>query len=158
MTTPPYPFPPFYRIAYPWLWRRLEYLAARARAADPNVVAIILYGSVARSVADEQSDVDLVILVDDEQAYSSSGTPHAGVRLLTQTYAHVPWPSLSMAWAFSPFVDVVNGPYLTEDLTANIRRDGVLVYRRVDATLPAWATELRPYAEWKDDLATRLQG
>lgn len=79
------PLRPFYRTAYPWLWKRLEYLAALVRTTDPNVVAIILYGSVARGVADEQSDVDLVVLVDDEQAYSSLGSPHAGVRLLTQT-------------------------------------------------------------------------
>jgi hypothetical protein len=116
--------------------KRLEYLAALARATDPNVIAIILYGSVARGVADEQSGVDLVILVADEQAYSSSGSPNSGVRLLIQTYDHVPWPSLSIAWAFSPFVDMVDGHYLTEDLIANIQRDGVLVYRRSDGTLP----------------------
>ena len=141
------PLRPFYRTAYPWLWKRLEYLAALVRTTDPNVVAIILYGSVARGVADEQSDVDLLVLVDDEQAYSSLGSPHAGVRLLTQTYDQVPWPTLSFAWAFSPFVDVVDGHYLTEDLIANIQRDGVLVYRRRDVALPAWASQLRLYAD-----------
>lgn len=52
--------------------RRLANAAALALAADPFVLAVALFGSVARGDAHEHSDVDLLVLVDDARVPRST--------------------------------------------------------------------------------------
>lgn len=146
-----------YQITYPFLWRRLEYLAGFVGDCDPNVAAIVLYGSVARGTAHAESDVDLLILVKEERQFFSPSLPHLGVHMLTLTEDHVPWSRLDFAWAFSPFVDQLECQYMTDDLIANIQRDGILVHRQPGMRLPFWIEQLHEYGQWKEEMIRQIQ-
>lgn len=142
------------RITYPFLWQRLDYLTTLVQETDPNILALVLYGSVARGTANAESDVDILIMVADERQFSQQSD--RGVHLLVMTEDAVPWPSLDFAWAISPFVEPLDGRYMTEDLLANIQHDGILIFRRPGSALPAWMGQLPHYLQWKAQIARQL--
>ncbi|MFB6198279.1 MAG: nucleotidyltransferase domain-containing protein [Halobacteriaceae archaeon] len=62
------PDDPILRIPQPQFHHPVRTAAERLQEAIPNVIAIVLYGSVARGEADRRSDIDLWILTDANRA------------------------------------------------------------------------------------------
>jgi predicted nucleotidyltransferase len=136
---------------YLLLERQLDRLVALAGRHDPNVLALVLFGSTARLTPHAASDADLLVLVQDEGAFDSSDlgpVRDRGVYLLVQAM-NVPseqacaWPLIPVVWNGDPMT-------LSPALLADIQRDGVLLSCRDTSALPPVLRSLLPYSAWKE--------
>jgi Polymerase beta, Nucleotidyltransferase len=133
---------------------RLERLAHVVEERDPNILAIILYGSIARLTPHRMSDLDVFLIVQDEAQFASAPAASGdrrGIALLSE--AEYPAYPEMVAWSFSPLAWAVDQlTHVEETLVENIGRDGVLVYSRGSwplPTLPSPWKALASYPQWK---------
>ncbi len=128
------------QTGYTILGLELEHLA-RLFPQDENVLALILFGSVARLAPHHASDVDLLVLCQTPEQFFSQGE-RLGASLLIEAMQG------REVWGLSPLVSDQQGSDLTEALLANIAQDGVLVYQQAGFKLPPALAYLQPYDHW----------
>jgi predicted nucleotidyltransferase len=94
-----------------------------------TVVGVVLFGSFARGDYGRNSDLDLLVLLDDEAAAESGEAEQAVLKLVGE---------LESEWALpmhlSPMFATIRHPeQLGQDLLHDIWRDGVVLYGEADA-------------------------
>ncbi|HEY7355678.1 MAG TPA: nucleotidyltransferase domain-containing protein [Ktedonobacterales bacterium] len=141
-----------YQRGYAVLLSQISHLVTLAQQ-DPNVAAILLYGSLARLQPHLTSDVDLLVLCQEPQAFirapESSGQ---GMYMMVET------TSPDEEWPLSPLVTDLGASDLPVALLNNIAQDGILLYQREGTTLPHALAAPIPYERWVariEDLITR---
>lgn len=127
---------------YRVLLEQLNQLSAFLSQQDPNVGAVILFGSIARLTPRWESDVDVLFLCTAPHAFIAPERAGIGMAL----FADLTRPD--QEWSFIPVVSDLEGRDLPEALLANIADDGVLVYQQPGVDLPQALAQLRPYADW----------
>ena len=131
-----------YRQGYSVLLTQISRLVTLARQ-DPNIGGMLLYGSLARLSPNLTSDVDLLVLCQEPQAFiqaeESSGR---GMYMMVEA------TSPDEEWPLSPLVTDLSASDLPVALLNNIAEDGVLLYQREGATLPRALAGLASYERW----------
>lgn len=148
-----------YKAEYPLLLSQLKHLVALARARDPNVAFIALFGSTARLEPHQYSDADVLILVHDQaQFYAAKPTP--GVALLSMAYQEEAVSSGDAdrlgSWPVTAVVSDVATSDLDADFLNNVARDGVELYRQPGYEPPAILFHLTPWERWRQRVNRRL--
>lgn len=148
-----------YNTEYPLLLSQLKHLVALARARDPNVAFIALFGSVARMEPHAHSDADVLILVHDQaQFYAAEPTP--GVALLWMAYQEEACGSGDAdrlgSWPVTAVVSDAMASDLDADFLNNVARDGVELYRQSGYTPPAILAHLTPWERWRRRVSKQL--
>lgn len=110
---------------------------------DSNIGAMILYGSLARLSPHLTSDVDLLVLCQEPQAFIQA--EEASGRGM---YMMVEATSPDEEWPLAPQVTDLSASDLPAALLANITEDGILLYQREGTVLPRALAESRPYEHW----------
>lgn len=131
-----------YQRAYAVLLAQISQLVALARQ-DANIGAMLLYGSLARLNPRLTSDVDLLILCQEPQAFIQADEASG-----QGMYMMVEATSSAEEWPLSPLVTDFNASDLPDALLANIAQDSVLLYQREGTTLPRALAEPRLYKYW----------
>lgn len=131
-----------YQRGYAVLLTQISRLMAMAHQ-DPNIGAMLLYGSLARLRPHLTSDVDLLVLCQEPQAFIQA--KEASGRGM---YMMVEATSPTEEWPLSPLVTDLGASDLPVALLTNIAEDGVLLYQREGITLPRALAELTPYERW----------
>jgi hypothetical protein len=141
-----------YNTEYPLLLSQLKHLVALARARDPNVAFIALFGSVARMEPHAHSDADVLILVHD-QARFYAGHPTPGAALLWMAYQEEAVSSGDMnrlgSWPMTAVISDVGASDLDADFLNNVARDGVELYRQSGYSPPDILAHLTPCDRWR---------
>jgi hypothetical protein len=131
-----------YRRAYTVLLSQISHLVTLARQ-DPNIGAMLLYGSLARLTPHLTSDVDLLVLCQEPQGFiqaeESSGR---GMYMMVEA------TSPDEEWPLSPLVTDLGASDLPVALLNNIAEDGILLYQREGTVLPRALAEAAPYERW----------
>jgi predicted nucleotidyltransferase len=125
--------------------KQINLLVDLVRVHDPNICALILFGSTARLTPHRFSDADLLILCQRPQEFDSlylGDQKYRGVALIVEAI------SAEDEWSFASLVSDLQVSDLSTDLVANIARDGVLLYQREGVPLPPALTNLQPYEAW----------
>jgi hypothetical protein len=148
-----------YKAEYPLLLSQLRHLVALARARDPNVAFIALFGSTARLEPHQYSDADVLILVHDQtQFYAATPTP--GVALLSMAYQEEAVSSGDAdrlgSWPVTAVVSDVAASDLDADFLNNVARDGVELYRQPGYVPPDILAHLTPWERWSRRVNKRL--
>lgn len=148
-----------YKAEYPLLLSQLKHLVALARARDPNVAFIALFGSTARLEPHQYSDADVLILVHDQtQFYAATPTP--GVALLSMAYQEEAVSSGDAdrlgSWPVTAVVSDVAASDLDADFLNNVARDGVELYRQPGYVPPDILAHLTPWERWSRRVNKRL--
>ncbi len=134
-----------YLRGYPTLIDQINRLVNLVREHDPNMCALILFGSTARLTPHWASDADLLILCqrpDQFSSYALGEQQDRGVYLIVEaTSEHDEWP-------FAMLVSDLQASDLSPALLANIAREGVLLYQREGTALPPALAKLLPYEAW----------
>jgi hypothetical protein len=124
------------------LLEQLDQLSVFLGQQDPNVGAVILFGSTARLTPRWASDVDVLFLCQSPHAFIAPERAGMGMAL----FADLTRPD--QEWAFIPVVSDLEGSDLPEALLLNIAHDGVLVYQQPCVDVPPALAQVRPYAHW----------
>ncbi len=140
-----------YLTEYPRALAELHCLARLAAEQDPNVTAIILFGSVARGTPHDGSDIDVLLLLRDVPRFFACD--HA--TLLIQTGNCIA-PNAIPQWGLAPILGASDLHDLDADFIACIAVDGVLLYKNVDVTLPPVLDHLHSFAVWERNIAGLL--
>jgi hypothetical protein len=127
---------------YHVLLDQLNQLSASLGQQDPNIGAVILFGSIARLTPRWESDADLLFLCSAPHAFITPERAGIGMAL----FADLTRPD--QEWSFIPVVSDLSGSDLPEALLTTIAHDGVLVYQRPGVVLPQPLAQVRPYADW----------
>lgn len=142
---------------------QFDRLASRALAnasADPRIAGVILAGSASTGGADEYSDLDLVIVCDDDAQTSVLAEAHAfadrlGPLLVAFSGEHVGEPRLLIALYGPPpqhvdlkFVGLSDLDDRVEDGTVLWQRDALLTEALKGASPATWP---RPDPQWIED-------
>jgi predicted nucleotidyltransferase len=127
---------------YRVLASQLIELAQVVDQRDPNIGAVLLFGSTARLDAHEASDVDLLFLCFDPHVFTAP--PHEGVGMSLL----VDITSPEEEWGLVPVVTDLCASDVSEALLANIARDGVVVYQLPSVSLPRVLAQVPPLASW----------
>jgi hypothetical protein len=135
--------PHLYR-GYPLLLTQLRHLV-RLSAQDANIGALILYGSLARLTPHESSDVDLLVLCQEPQAFIDAEEASGRGMYMIVEVTHP-----AEVWSLAPQVTDMQASDLSPVLLANIAHDGVLLYQRGGATLPPALAKLVPQERWME--------
>lgn len=131
-----------YQRGYAVLLTQISRLVMLARQ-DSNIGALILYGSLARLSPRLTSDVDLLLLCKEPQAFIRA--EEASGRGM---YMMVEATSPDEEWSLAPQVTNLSASDLPAALLANIAEDGVLLYQRKGIELPGAMAKLMPYERW----------
>lgn len=141
---------PYLRRGYPILLAQLSQLV-RLSVQDPNIGALVLYGSIARLTPHWSSDVDVLLLCQKPQAFIWAGeASQQGMYLIVEV------TSPEEEWSLAPQVTDLAASDLSPTLLANIAHDGVLLYQRAGTTLPPAMVGLLPYERWMERVQRRL--
>jgi hypothetical protein len=136
---------------YHVLLEQLDQLSPFLGQKDPNVGAVILFGSTARLTPRWASDVDVLFLCRSPHAFIAPERTGMGMAL----FADLTRPD--QEWAFIPVVSDLEGSDLPEALLANIAQDGVLVYQCLEVELPPALARLPRYAQWRERVQHLLE-
>jgi hypothetical protein len=137
---------------YAVLQDQLSRLVTQARTQDPNIGALILYGSLARLKPHKTSDVDLLVLCWQPRAFiEAEEASGRGMYLIVEV------TSPDEEWSLSPMVTNLHTSDLPAALLANIAQEGVLLYQQRGITLPPVLGELVPYERWAERVAGKLK-
>ena len=148
-----------YRHEYPLLLSQLKHLVALARARDPNVAFIVLFGSIARLEPHAHSDADILILVHDQtRFYAAEPTP--GAALFWMAYQEEAVSSGDNDrlgnWPVTAVASDAAASDLDSDFLNNVARDGVELYRQSGYTPPAALAHMTTWERWQRQLLQRL--
>lgn len=127
---------------YRVLANQLIELAELIGQRDPNIGAVLLFGSTARLDAHEASDVDLLFLCFDPRVFTAPPREGMGMSLLVDII------SPEEEWGLVPVVTDLCASDVSEALLANVARDGVVVYHLPSVSLPPVLTQVPPLASW----------
>lgn len=131
-----------YRRGYAVLLTQISRLVMLARQ-DSNIGAMILYGSLARLNPHLTSDVDLLLLCKEPQAFiQAEEASGQGMYMIVEA------TSPDEEWPLAPQVTDLSASDLPAALLANIAEDGILLYQREGTVLPCALAESRPYEHW----------
>lgn len=115
----------------------------QAARQDSNIGAMILYGSLARLSPHLTSDVDLLLLCKEPQAFiQAEEASGRGMYMLVEA------TSPDEGWSLAPQVTDLSASDLPAALLANIADDGILLYQREGIALPGALAKLTPYERW----------
>lgn len=141
-----------YQQGYVVLLTQISQLVTMARQ-DANIGAMLLYGSLARLSPRLTSDVDLLILCQEPQAFiQADETSGRGMYMMVEA------TSPNEEWPLSPLVTDLGASDLPVPLLNNIAEDGVLLYQREGTALPRTLARVAPYERWMsrvEELITR---
>jgi hypothetical protein len=148
-----------HRREYPRLLAQLDRLVELARARDPNVAFVALFGSVARLEAGTDSDADVLLLAHDPDQFHA-GTPTPGIHLMWMAYqgdlrVNGDWEELGR-WPATAVVSDAQASDLEEDFLANVARDGVELYRQAGYVPPVVLAHLLPLDTWRGRMIGRV--
>ncbi len=137
----------------------MKHLVNLARARDPNVAFIALFGSTARLEPHIHSDADVLVLVHDQtQFYAAEPTP--GAALLWMAYQEEAVSSGDNErlgnWPVTAVVSDAAASDLDTDFLNNVARDGVELYRQPLYTPPEILAHLTTWDQWQRRLQRRL--
>lgn len=142
-----------YLRGYPTLIDQINRLIDLVKAHDPNLCALILFGSTARLTPHWASDADLLILCQRPREFDSL---HLGEQQDRGVYLIVEATSEYDEWPFATLVSDLQGSDLSPALLTNIAREGVLLYQREGTALPPTLANLLPYEAWLRKVQTLL--
>lgn len=134
-----------YLRGYPTLIDQINRLVSLAQTRDPNIGALILYGSTARLAPRYASDADVLVLCERPREFSPHSPENRQDRGI---YLIVEATSAEDEWPFAVLDTDLQGSDLSPLLLANVTRDGVLLYQREGVSLPPALEKLQPYETW----------
>lgn len=143
-----------YLRGYPTLIDQIKRLVDLVQAHDPNICALVLFGSTARLTPHRTSDADMLILCRHPKEFDSL---YLGDQRDRGVYLIVEAVGVYDEWSFASLVSDLQISDLSPDLIANIARDGVLLYQREGVALPSTLAHLQPYDTWLKRVDTLLE-
>lgn len=147
-----------YGRQYPIIMSVLARLAEQIPQYHSEVTLAALFGSVARMAPHVDSDTDLIALLDPSDALESDRRVSELSILVSRTIRRVvfreghPRPE----WGITMISGNADASDLDPDLLAVIGREGVLLYRRDDASVPPELERLTPFTFWKERVQQML--
>jgi hypothetical protein len=143
---------------YPMLIARLTRLVADLEQA-PNspIVTLALFGSVARLMAGQSSDADLLALHMDGAPEDEAATwliHHIRAAAEANMTAHT--SSGEFGWRMIPVFGNAQASDLDPDFLASVAQDGILLYQRPNIRPPGLLAHLRGFAAWRDEVAALM--
>lgn len=139
---------------YPTLVRQLTRLAtALGSSTDGPIVSLVLFGSVARLMAGQSSDADLLAL------HSNDATEEHAMTWLIHRIREVDdaqdWTKLGnvYSWRMIPVFGNAQASNLDPDFLANVGQDGVLIYQRQGTKPPVALAQIRSFASWRREVS-----
>lgn len=143
---------------YPALVEQLTRLAAELnQTADNPIVTLVLFGSVARLMAGQSSDADLLALHADDASEERAATwlIHR-IRASDESGGEDSAGSGGPGWHLIPIFGDAQASDLDPDFLGSISHDGVLLYQRRGSLLPRALAKLTSFAEWRDEVSVLL--
>lgn len=131
-----------YEREYPLLLQQIEWLIALARE-EPNIAALVLFGSTARLEPGATSDADLLALLHNPYLSLPGNTWPQIVDVVVKAEE-----DSSCSWPFSIVDGDAQASDLDPDFLENVARDGVLLYQQEGVSLPVALRSLQPYEHW----------
>jgi len=148
----PYPFAivKFLAREYSRLSNRLRLLTELVeKDADKRIIAVVLFGSIARLTASPSSDTDLLVLMETSGNRAlERELSHHFYRLLTS--AETANGEDGSLWHIVLVTGNATGDDLDADFLSQVGQDGVLMYQRSGSTLPVVLQNMASFADWQE--------
>lgn len=123
-----------------------------------RLIAVVLFGSIARLTASPSSDTDLLVLMEtDDNRLLERELSHHFYRLVAS--AETANRDDGSLWHIVLITGNAMGDDLDADFLAQVGQDGVLIYQRPGSTLLEVLQHMNSFADWRDRaqlLATAL--